>query len=176
MHESKNWAKKKRDCKVKGKGICRKDPGVALYTCPRTSHQGKPLWSAMRYAFADIPSPPTGLTAALPRSQIQTPKKPIAFCASAKPSRRRRLLTPASQCQGVSGIGHWRRMLGRTTGQVNGAVLARLARRPRLWVGGSHDRSVAGGACAAIMSDEQMLNESVNSSVPLRTQFSIFVN
>jgi hypothetical protein len=62
----------------------------------------------------------------------------------------------------------WRRR------QVNGAVPTYL--EPRLWLGGCHDRLVASGACAAIMSDEQMLNENVNPSVPLTTQFSIFVN
>ena len=56
----------------------------------------------MKSVFADIRSLPTEPTAALPRGQIQTPKKPIAFGASARHSRRKKLLTPTSQYQEMS--------------------------------------------------------------------------
>src|ERR1700691_3645720 len=48
-------------------------------------------------------------------------------------------------------------------------IRAPANRGAKLWLGGGHDGSVAGGTCAALMSDQQMINENVNPSVPLTT-------
>jgi hypothetical protein len=53
-------------------------------------------WSAMKCAFADIRNRYTELTAARARDQTQTPKKLSPFGASAKHSKRKKLLTLAS--------------------------------------------------------------------------------
>jgi hypothetical protein len=50
----------------------------------------------MKFAFADIRSRYTELTAAQARGPIQTRKKTTAFGASAKHSMRKKLLTLAS--------------------------------------------------------------------------------
>jgi hypothetical protein len=65
-------------------------------------------------------------------------------------------------------------MLGPAPGQVIGVVPPYLKPRPRH--GGCHDRLVASGTCATIMSNEQMLEEGIYSSVSRTTQFSVFVN
>jgi hypothetical protein len=53
----------------------------------------------MNYAFADIHGPSTEPTAALPIDQILTLRNPSEFGASAKHSRRERLLALASPYQ-----------------------------------------------------------------------------
>jgi hypothetical protein len=50
----------------------------------------------MKCAFADICNRYTELMDARARGPIQTPKKPTAFGASAKHSKRKKLLTLAS--------------------------------------------------------------------------------
>jgi hypothetical protein len=86
-----------RDCKAKAKGISREDTRFASCAQPRTPCLGRLLWNTTSFVFVDIRSPTTGLTAALARSPIQTSKNPAAFGASAKHSRRKKLLAPASR-------------------------------------------------------------------------------
>jgi hypothetical protein len=51
----------------------------------------------MKYAYADIRSRYTERTAASACGSIQIPQKSIAFYASAKRSKRKKPLTPASE-------------------------------------------------------------------------------
>ena len=53
-------------------------------------------WSTMKCAFADIRNRYTELTAARARDRTQTQKKLTPFGASAKHSKRKKLLTLAS--------------------------------------------------------------------------------
>jgi hypothetical protein len=54
------------------------------------------ICSATRFAFADIRSRCTEVTAAMARGLIQTSKNPTASCAIAKHSKRKEPLTPVS--------------------------------------------------------------------------------
>jgi hypothetical protein len=65
-----------------------------------TERAGELRWSAKKHAFADILSRYTEPTAAPARVPIQTPKSSIVFGASAKHSKKNKLLellVPASQ-------------------------------------------------------------------------------